>query len=481
MSGIANRLEVTKGSPILYPGTAWLECRAMVDHQDMRRSQQLGWAAGSFGTAVMLGVLSSYGLFYMTTYLGISVLLAGQLIGLSKFYDLLTDPIMGQLSDRTNSRWGRRRPYLIAGAVTCPLALIMLFLVPDFRSEASTVGYLVVALLLYATSFTLFNVPYLAMPAEMTGHPNERTLIMSQRILFSTLGVLMISTVGPKLISEFGGGADGYVRMSWVMAAAVLTAMGLTFWLTRNARALPPSRRENYGLYKQWRFVFRNRPFRFYMLAKISLFMAQSSVQGSLLFFAFYVIGSDERILAAFGVGYTVGSLLSLPVWNFLISRVLGKRKGFIISALGLAAIFLSWLAAGHGEPMIGLYGRFFMLGIFSAGGMVSASAILPDIMEYDRRTTGISQEGLYAAAFSVVEKIANTIGPIIVGLALGLTGFISGQDGALPEQPPGVIFAIRMCVSVVPCFLAIMAAAFMRFYEPNTVGTDSGVTPSTE
>jgi GPH family glycoside/pentoside/hexuronide:cation symporter len=101
--------------------------------------------------------------------------------------------------------------------------------------------------------------------------------------------------------------------------------------------------------------------------------------------------------------------------------------------------------------------------------------------MEYDRRTTGINQEGLYAAAFSAVEKIANTIGPIIVGFALGLTGFISGQDGALPDQPPGVIFAIRMCVSVVPCCLAIMAASFMRFYDPNTVRADAGVTRSTE
>ena len=453
----------------------------MADHHDMRRSQQLGWAAGSLGTAVMLGVLTSYGLFYMTTYLGISVLLAGQLIGFSKFFDLLTDPIMGQFSDRTHSRWGRRRPYLIVGAISCPLALVLLFLVPDFQSEAITAGYIAVILLLYATAFTFFNVPYLAMPAEMTGHPDERTLIMTQRIFFSTLGVLMISTVGPQLIFRFGGGSDGYIRMSWVMAGMVLIAMSLTFGLTKNTRSLPPSQRENYGLYKQWRLLLRNRPFRFYMLAKISLFMAQSAVQGSLLFFAFYVIGSDEQILAAFGVGYTVGSLLSLPVWNRLISGVLGKRNAFMISALGLAAIFLSWLGAGHGEPMIGLYARFFLLGIFSAGGIVSASAMLPDIMEHDRRKTGINQEGLYAAAFSVVEKIANTIGPVIVGFALGLTGFISGRDGVMPEQPPEVIFAIRMCVSVVPCLLAIAAASFMRFYDLNTFGADSGVATSAE
>ena len=164
---------------------------------------------------------------------------------------------------------------LEVGAISCPLALVLLFMVPDFQSEAITASYIAVILLLFATAFTFFNVPYLAMPAEMTRHPDERTLIMTQRIFFSTLGVLMISTVGPQLIFRFGGGSDGYIRMSWVMAGTVLIAMSLTFGLTKNTRSLPPSRRENYGLYKQWRLLLRNRPFRFYMLAKICLFMAQ--------------------------------------------------------------------------------------------------------------------------------------------------------------------------------------------------------------
>jgi len=423
----------------------------------------------------MLGSLTSYALFYMTTYLGIGVLLAGQLIGLSKFYDLVTDPVMGQLSDRTNSGWGRRRPYLLAGAIACPVSLVLLFLIPDFQSEAITVAYIAVILLLYATAFTLFNVPYLAMPAEMTTSANERTLIMSQRIFFSTLGVLMISTIGPQLIAGFGGGADGYIRMSWVMAVAVFMALISTFRSTRNAATLPPSRREHYGLIRQWRLVAANRPFRFYLMAKICMFLSQSAVQGSLLFFAFYVLDSDEQILAAFGVGYTAGSLASLPIWNWIISRFTGKRNAFMIAAVGLGMVFLTWLLAGPGEPMIGFYLRFFMLGIFSAGSMVSASAMLPDIMEYDRRRTGVNQEGLYAAAFSVVEKIANTIGPMFVGTLLGLTGFISSRDGVMPEQPDSAITVIRMCVSVVPFLLAVMAAWLIRFYDLSDVRDDAG------
>jgi GPH family glycoside/pentoside/hexuronide:cation symporter len=446
--------------------------------QQMTRYQQLGWAAGSFGIAVMLGVLTSYGLFYMTTYLGVGALVAGQLIGFSKVYDMLTDPVMGQISDRTQSDYGRRRPYLLFGAAGSAAAIMMLFAVPNFGSETATVVYLSVVLMLFATGYTLFSVPYFAMPAEMTSNVDERTLLMSQRIFFSTLGVLMISAGGPWLIRQFGGGADGYIRTSWVMAALVAATMGATFVATRGARTLAPSPRDQYGWRRQWQLIARNRPFRIYLAAKICLFMAQSSVQGSLLFFAYYVLDSDEFILAAFGVGYTLGSVLTLPVWNIAITRYLGKRKAFIVSAIGLGVVFLSWLLAGPGEHVIGFYGRFALLGIFSAGAMVSGSAMLPDIMEYDRQRTGVNQEGFYAAAFSVVEKVANAVGPMFVGFLLGATGFVAGRNGLLPEQPQTAIEAIRLAVSVVPFLLAFLAAFIMRSYSVAGINAGPGDEP---
>ncbi|MGI9308126.1 MAG: MFS transporter, partial [Gammaproteobacteria bacterium] len=323
----------------------------MSEAHQLKRYQQLGWAAGSLATAIMLGALTSYALFYMTNFLGIGAILAGQLIGLSKLYDFLTDPLVGQWSDRTHSKWGRRRPWLLLGAILGPAALALLFLVPEFSSVGLTVTWLAVVLLVYATGFTCFNVPYLAMAAEMTSSANERTLIMAQRIFFSTLGILAISTLGPQLIKYFGGGEVGYLRMSWVMALIVFTVMSLTFVVTSSVPTVPPSARERYGFKSQWKLLSANRPFRFYILAKIFMFLSQSSVQGSLLFFAFYVLGSDEMILAAFGVGYTTGSVLTLPLWNWLISRRIGKRNAFMISALGLGAVFLTWLLAGPDDP----------------------------------------------------------------------------------------------------------------------------------
>ncbi len=156
-----------------------IAARWAANNYQLQLREQLGWAMGSMGTGVMIGALTGYGLYYMTNYLGIAAGLAGSLIGLSKFYDMISDPVMGQISDRTQSKWGRRRPYLLVGTIACPLTLLLLFHLPVLESGSLTITLLFLVLVLYATAFTSFNVPYFAMPAEMTSNYHERTVIMS--------------------------------------------------------------------------------------------------------------------------------------------------------------------------------------------------------------------------------------------------------------------------------------------------------------
>ena len=177
-----------------------IAARWAANNYQLQLREQLGWAMGSMGTGVMIGALTGYGLYYMTNYLGIAAGLAGSLIGLSKFYDMISDPVMGQISDRTQSKWGRRRPYLLVGTIACPFTLLLLFHLPVFESGSLTITLLFLVLVLYATAFTSFNVPYFAMPAEMTSNYHERTVIMSQRVFFSTMSVVSVSVLGPFVI-----------------------------------------------------------------------------------------------------------------------------------------------------------------------------------------------------------------------------------------------------------------------------------------
>jgi GPH family glycoside/pentoside/hexuronide:cation symporter len=443
--------------------------------RELTRTQQLGWSTGAIGTGIMISAVSNYTLFIMTTLMGVGAATAGLLIGLSKAFDVLIDPIIGRVSDRTDSKWGRRRPFLLAGAAIAPLAYIALFNAPAVTTESVAVIYVGVVLVFIALGNSLFMVPYMAMAAEMTGNYNERTVLMSQRVFFNTIALLLTTVMLPHLIKRFGGGATGYQMASFVMAALVLWFFLQTFWLTRRTRFIPKTPDDAYTLRDQLKFITTNKSFAVFIAAKICSFLAQSFLQGTLLLYALYVLGRDERFLAPFGTGYTLGSLIALPFWAWAMTRIISKRTAYIISILGLGLVFLTWLLASPAEPTWVAFIRFFVVGVFSAGSMTSGTAMLPDIMELDRRKSGVGQEGLYAAAYTLVENVGSTIGPVILGVTLSLTGFVSTKAGgpgaqALVEQPPGALMALTLCVSVVPAAFSIIGALLMRGY---TVETD--------
>lgn len=438
--------------------------------RELTRVQQLGWSAGALGTNIMIGAVSSYALFIMTTLMGVGAATAGLLIGVSKVFDVLIDPLIGRWSDRTDSRWGRRRPFLLLGLALAPLAFVALFAAPLVAQGAGAAVYIGAVLVLIALGTSLFMVPYMAMAAEMTGSYDERTVLMSQRVFFNTVGLLAMTVMLPTLIARFGGGAQGYAQGGLVMAALVAVAFAQTFWLTRHAKTLPKTPDETYTLKDQLRFVLGNRSFACFIGAKICTFLAQSSLQGTLLLYGRYVLGRDERFLVPFGTGYTLGSLLALPLWTWVMTRGLGKRTAYVASILGLGAVFLTWLLATPSEPGWVAFARFFLVGVFSAGSMTAGTAMLPDIMEHDRRTSGVRQEGLYAAAYTLVENVGSAIGPVLLGLALGLTGFVSTRGvGELVAQPPAALAAITLCVSVVPAAFCVAAALLMRGYTVDT------------
>ena len=458
-----------------------IAARWAANNYQLRLQEQLGWAMGSMGTGVMIGALTGYGLYYMTNYLGIAAGLAGSLIGLSKFYDMISDPIMGQISDRTQSKWGRRRPYLLVGTIACPLTLLLLFHLPVLESGSLTITLLFLVLVLYATAFTSFNVPYFAMPAEMTSNYHERTVIMSQRVFFSTMSVVSVSVLGPFVIEAFGGGVAGYKGMSWVLASLVLIGMGTTFLLTKNVAFTLRSERGDYRVRNQAKLILNNKPFCTFIVAKSLIFIGSASAQGTLLFMGQFVLGRGEMILVGFGIGYTLGVMFSLPIWTRLIAKVLGKRDAFRVASIGLGLTMLTWWMATPDESLIIFYSRFFFMGIFSAGGLVAGSAMLPDMMEYDRHRSGVSQEGLYAATFSLIEKIAYTAGPAMLGLLLSAGGFISVAKGQFVDQPDSAITAIRIAVGIIPGVLSIIGGLLIGFYDLDEAKLKSVQSASTE
>lgn len=398
----------------------------------------------------MLGAMSVIVLFYLTEYLGISPSMAGALIFLSRVWDIGASLVVGNWSDRTTSRWGRRVPFLLFGGPVAALGYALLFAAPTTESPFLEL-YVLFALIVYATGYSLFVVPYLAVPAEITVVPEQRTTMMSYRVIFMTVAGLNVAVLGPMLIERFGGGREGYLGMGVVQGAIILAAMWICAAIIARTPTVLQADTSRDSFTEQVRIVLRSKPFVIYIGVKFFQLTAAATTTAALLYLARYVLDQDESFLIRFGVFQMVGTLVSLPFWSWLAKRY-GKRNTYMGAGLGYAVIALSWLTTAFGEPSFVTDIRLFMIGFGSAGLLVVGFSILPDTMENNTRTSGVSLEGTMAAVYSMVEKGTAAVGPLVAGLLLDASGFISGAGAELPpEQPGSAIVAIFLLASIIP------------------------------
>lgn len=405
-----------------------------------------GWGIGSLGSSALHNGISFLALFYLSRVLGLEPALAGSLILAAKVYDIATDPLVGWLSDRTASRWGRRRPWLLAGALVSALAFVLLFNPP----AASGPGLLVpavLALLLYATGYTLFGIPYLAMPAEMTSDYHERSRLMSARTICLTLGILAGGALAPVLVGAFGGGPAGYARMSWIMAALILASMLGCFAGTRGARATTPPA-GGHGA-SNWRTALANRPFATLILSKFCHLLGVAVSMSSLAFLVTAVLGRPEASMGGFVLASAAGSILSMPVW-LAVSRRHGKRATYLAAVGCYLPALLSWLAADPGEATALFLARGFLTGLATGGLTLAAQAMLPDTIEHDFARTGLRREATFSAVYSMAEKLASAMGPFLLGLVLSAA---TGERG------------IVLAAVVIPAAASTLSAVALLFY----------------
>jgi glycoside/pentoside/hexuronide:cation symporter, GPH family len=418
-----------------------------------------GWGFGSVGTLTVLNVNALLLLFFMSSILGLPPALAGTLLFGAKLFDAVAAPVVGSLSDRTRGRLGRRRPYLLAGAVACAVAVAAVFN-PPVADQSGLVIYIGACLLLLALGYTLFNVPYLAMPAEMTDSPTERTSLMSWRIAFVSIGGLIVG-VAPQLAAQSGGGREGYGLMGVLLGFVVLGAMLVAFFAAGRSRTIAGAAS---GGVSDFAVVLRNRPFMLLIAAKVLQLVGLASITASLLFFVEHVLRADESLITVFILSSTVATILAMPVWVALGKRF-AKRTLYIAGCLGFALLTLSWLAAAPGEPIALVALRGVFAGIFSGGLLLMGQSILPDTIDYDCRRSGVRREGVYAGAYSFVEKGSMAFGPLLIGLILQAFGF-RPSAGAAVAQTAEAVTGIYIGAALLPAALYALSVLPLLFYD---------------
>ncbi len=423
-----------------------------------------GWGFGTLAPALVLSLTNILLLRFMTDHVGLSAAMGAALIAFSKIYDAVTDPLGGLLSDKTRSRWGRRRPWLLVGTLTLVVALVALFWGPAFETTTAAAWYMGAMLIFYATAYSAFSIPYMAMPAEMTQGYHDRSYLMSFRIYAVGLAGLAASAGGPALIAAWGGGLEGHRLMALTLAPIVLVAGLVCFFATARAPFVqaPPTLRVPLG--EQARLALTNRPFVILLAIKFFTLMNLGTAAAFPFFFQ-RILGLTDGFLSLYLLVSSLSLMLSQPLW-LAVSRRVGKKRAYQFALALPVCVGTSWFLAGAGEPVALLLLRAVFAGAGSGGVLLMGQSLLPDTMEYDYRRTGLRREGVFSGLYTTMEKAASAFGIAAVGTVLSAMGYVQSRGGAVVEQPPGAITAILLCVALLPAAVSLASAFALMFYD---------------
>jgi len=419
-----------------------------------------GYGIGSLGTGILSSVPSLLLLYFMTETLGTAPALAGLGIFIPKIWDMVFDPIMGTISDRTRSRWGHRRPYLFVGGILAALSFGLLFNVPRFQAPRSSLAYVIVVFLLSTTFYSIFSVPYIAMPAELSDESDERTVIVSYRMGFALGGILLGSTLGPVLVTWFGGGRRGYSMMGIVLALISASAMLLTF-VTTSFLTLRPREETRLRLWDQVVFALKNRPFFILLAAYVVQMTAVSCLFASLPYFVVYVLGHSESAVGKLLLAMFAAAIVFMPFWVWISGRI-GKRSALTASTLMYALAALALTVGGQKYSILLMSGLFVAMGIAFAGLQLMPFSMLTDTIALDFATSGMRREGMFTGLWIAGEKAGLAFGPLIAGGLLSAFGFtLAHGDKAILSS--NVLHGIQMGSSIVPATLLAISIIMVR------------------
>jgi glycoside/pentoside/hexuronide:cation symporter, GPH family len=419
---------------------------------------KLAYGIGDIGfslTDTTLGVLF---LIFLLDVVGLDPARAALAIFIGKSWDYVNDPIVGYIADRTRTRWGRRRPYLLFGFIPFGLAFMMMWVRPPFEGQWALTAYYAFAYFIYDALFTVVSMPYVALTPELTQDYDERTSLTSYRMAFSLIGGLVAFVVPLMIIGTLEpGNADRVLKMGIIFGIMSALPLLLTFFGTREKEeyaSLPQP-----GLRGQFQAVRGNRPFWFAAGIFLFTWTAVEIIQSMLLLFLKYRMGLEaESDLVAGAVFIT--AIFVLPFWVW-VSQKTDKRKSYIFGMLFfiIIMIMMGFLAPSLGFSIVIAMACFAGIGISAVH--VLTWAMIPDAVEVDELQSGARHEGMFYALVTLFRKVASSIAIPMTALVLGWSGYVSNSA----QQPESAVWAIRILIGPVASLFLLAGILFARFY----------------
>ncbi|UFN43708.1 MFS transporter [Nocardioides okcheonensis] len=424
------------------------------------RGVRIGYGSGSVATGAFGTVPGLMLLPYLTDELGIAALWAGVIVFLPKAWDVVLNPVAGRVSDRTVDPAGPRRPWLVRAGLMLAGAFALIFAAPDLGSAALEAGWVLVFFVLAASAYAFFQVPYVAMPAEMTSSYDERTRLMTWRVAILAFTIMLAGATAPVIRDAVGGGRDGYRVMGVVMSVLIVVGVLGAWWGTRRAPVGTVAAGAG-SLREQLRVVAHARDFRLLLTTFVVQALATGCMLAGVDYLAGDVLGSAGASTVLF-VCFVGPALLLTPAWAALGTRI-GKRRGYAIASVVLAAGALLAVTARVAPPAV-VFAATALVGVGYAGCQVFPMAMLPDAAAVDSARTGENRTGVYTGVWTAGETLGLALGPAVFAVVLALGGYLSSEGREL-DQPDSALTAITLGFSVLPAALTLLSLWWLRQY----------------
>lgn len=419
------------------------------------RREKIAYGLGDTASNIVFQTIMLFLAFFYTDIYGISAATVGTMFLVVRLIDAVTDPLMGLLTDKTNSRHGQFRPYLLWLALPFAACSVLAFTTPDL-GENGKIWYAYATYTLLMLAYTAINIPYSALGGVITGNPNERVSVQSYRFVFGMLGGLLVSLFTLPLVAWFGQGdtASGYQYTIAAMSVVGVILFLICFAGTRERVIAPPQR---LGLGNGLRSLWANDAWR--TLAQVAvLLLIGIAIKNTLaIYYVKYYLMREDLITAFISLGM-VGNILGCALANPLTRRI-DKVRAYKALQLIAAAVCLAayWVPADQLELAFTLY---FFWGFFLQMATPILWAKIADVVDYGQQQTGIRATGLVYSSVVFFIKIGIALGGAIAGWWLAFYGYQADQPQT-SEAQQGILFAF----TVFPAVASLLVAWVMRRY----------------
>lgn len=427
----------------------------MTDHR-LPLKVKLGYGVCDLGGNLYFTVLAFLLLNYLTDTVGITAGLAGAIIMVGKIWDAVTDPVAGYLSDRTRSRWGRRRPFMFFGSIPLFLCMVLMFTNPGLNGQGTLAAWGLVSFCLLSAAYTVVNIPYSALTPELTRDFHERTSLNGYRFGFAVIGTLIGAGAALPLVEAFGDRNTGFTVMGTAFGLIMMATAMITVFTVKETAEPPPV--PAHGFWRTYLSVFGNRPYVLILLT-YGLNIAALTVVSGIAIYYFKYLHHNESLTTAAMVVLLLTAMVFIPV-SVLASRRIGKKGAYGLGMVVFAVAIMVIFCFGHRQPPMFSVAVMALAGVGLGFTYAMPYAMVADAVEYDYLRTGRRTEGAFYGIWTFGLKIGQAV-------ALGITGTVLSMAGYAPDavQSPAALLGIRLLLGPVSAGLFLLSVLTLMRY----------------